>query len=162
MANNSAYNKEYYKRNAEKIKERSRLWHKNNPDKVRAIRNKYKKKRYKSDVLYRLETNIRNRINDALRLKYKKPRSTLVLLGIDSMEDLRSHIESRFLPGMTWDNRSEWCIDHFVPIANYDLSDEKQLLEAFNYINLVPIWKKDNEKKGARLPFTLRDMKIIK
>ncbi|MDO8604015.1 MAG: hypothetical protein Q7K40_01215 [bacterium] len=159
------YNKLYYEQNKNKIKERSTMWHKNNKEAVRIIRNKYKRKKYQSDILYQIETNMRNRINTALHLRHKKPKKTLYLLGVDSVQTLKEHIESRFLPGMSWENKKMWHIDHIIPIAFYDLKNEEQLLAAFNYLNLQPLWATENMRKNSRLPFSgtlIRRTRLVK
>jgi len=67
---------------------------------------------------------------------------------------LRSHIESQFLPGMSWENRRRypfWHIDHKIPCAAFNLRDKKQVRMCFHYTNLRPLWSYDNMKKGARI-----------
>ena len=61
------------------------------------------------------------------------------------------HLESLFVPGMTWDNQGEWHIDHVIPCAAFDLTDPAQQSECFHYTNLQPLWAVDNLKKAARL-----------
>lgn len=45
----------------------------------------------------------------------------------------------------------KWHIDHIKPLAYFDLTDKVQFLVACNYINLQPLWAKDNLSKGASL-----------
>lgn len=63
--------------------------------------------------------------------------------------ELRLHLESKFQPGMTWDNygRYGWHIDHIKPIAIFDMTDPAQAKEALHYTNLQPLWAKDNYSK---------------
>lgn len=68
-----------------------------------------------------------------------------------SAPELVAHIESQFAPGMSWDNRGEWHVDHIRPLASFDLTDPAQRLEACHYTNLQPLWAADNIAKGARL-----------
>ena len=55
---------------------------------------------------------------------------------------------------MSWDNHGygddKWHIDHIKPCSKFDLSIIKNQEMCFNYINLQPLWKKDNFKKGNR------------
>lgn len=53
---------------------------------------------------------------------------------------------------MSWDNYGlrGWHIDHIRPVASFDLTDEKQLYECFNYKNTQPLWAEDNLKKGSK------------
>ena len=79
-----------------------------------------------------------------------KSSSIVELLGC-TIPEAQKHLESQFAPGMTWENRGEWHIDHVVPCASFDLTDPTQQLECFNYKNLQPSWARDNISKGARL-----------
>jgi len=85
------------------------------------------------------------------RLAGNSGHRTIGFLGCTSSE-LRVHLERQFLPGMSWDNRSEWHIDHIVPLASFDLSDPVQRNRASHYTNLQPLWAADNIRKGASLP----------
>ena len=48
------------------------------------------------------------------------------LLGIDSWEKFKEHIESQFGSEYSWENREEWHVDHARPIASFDMMDKKQ------------------------------------
>ena len=67
-----------------------------------------------------------------------------------SITELRSHLESKFQPGMSWDNYGQWHIDHIKPLAKFDLTNRVQFLESCHYTNLQPLWAEENLKKGAR------------
>ncbi len=79
----------------------------------------------------------------------RKSQSTIALLGC-SIPDLKSYLESKFLPGMTWDNRSSWHIDHRKACAKFDLTDVDQQRQCFHYSNLRPLWAVDNLRKGSK------------
>ena len=51
---------------------------------------------------------------------------------------------------MSWDNykHNGWHMDHIRPCASFDLTDKKQQLVCFNWINLTPAWAKDNVRKS--------------
>jgi len=95
----------------------------------------------------KLAVNLRGRLNKALKGNYKSG-STVKDLGC-SIEKLKQHIESKWQPGMNWDNygRNGWHIDHIKPLCKFDLSDRVQLKKACNYNNLQPLWAKDNLDK---------------
>lgn len=64
--------------------------------------------------------------------------------------DLRKWLEERFVTGMSWDNYCDvWIIDHLVPLALFDLSNENDLRICWHYKNLVPIFRDDNLRKGV-------------
>lgn len=63
------------------------------------------------------------------------------------------HLEAKFAPGMTWDNYGVdgWHIDHIMPLAAFDLTDEQQRQQACHYTNLQPLWAAENLAKGAKV-----------
>jgi hypothetical protein len=61
--------------------------------------------------------------------------------------DLRAHLESWFVAGMGWHNRSEWHIDHIIPVAEFlrlGITDPSRI-NALD--NLRPVWAGDNMAK---------------
>lgn len=79
-----------------------------------------------------------------------KNAKTLELLGC-TPEELKNHIELQFKPGMSWENRSDWHIDHKRPISSFDLLDESQRIECFHFSNLQPLWKAENLAKSNKI-----------
>jgi len=153
------YGKKYRKLNKDKIKSRGKLyravnkdkiitriknWQKINKDKINRRQTIYRRKKLKTDVQFKLACRLRNRIWDSL-----KSGSAVKDLGC-TIDELKTYLESKFQTGMTWDNWSKdgWHIDHIKPLASFDLSDRKQLLEACHYTNLQPLWAKDNLAKS--------------
>ena len=69
-----------------------------------------------------------------------------------TIEELKTHLESKFAEGMNWDNYGYygWHLDHIKPKSWFDCSDEKQLLECWSLANLQPLWAFDNMSKGNR------------
>ena len=65
-----------------------------------------------------------------------------------SVRDLKFYLEGKFLDGMSWGNRSQWHVDHIIPLTFYDLTDEDQFKAASHYTNLQPMWILDNIRKG--------------
>ncbi len=112
--------------------------------------NAYFKALYHNDISRRLSTNIRSRLNKALKGAYKVD-SVIGSLGC-SPEELKKHLESQFLPDMSWGNYSlkGWHIDHIKPLASFDLTNQVEFREACHYTNLQPLWAEDNLSKGAR------------
>ena len=79
--------------------------------------------------------------------------STLELLGC-SIEEFKSHLESQFKDGMSWDNRGYygWHIDHIIPCASFDLSNPAHQRACFNWRNLQPMWRLENQTKSNETP----------
>ena len=99
-------------------------------------------------LTHRLRQRCVTAINKA---KTTKTATFNQLLGC-TYQALAAHIESRFQPGMSWENRDEWHIDHIKPCASFDLSCPDQQRACFHYTNLQPLWAQDNLRKGAAPP----------
>jgi hypothetical protein len=69
-----------------------------------------------------------------------------------TLEELVVHLERQFLPGMSWDNRSEWHIDHIVPQSSFRFETPEcpGFRTAWSLTNLRPLWAKDNVRKQAK------------
>ena len=65
-----------------------------------------------------------------------------------SADFMRAHIEKQFTRGMTWDNYGEWHIDHIMPCAQFDLSNQMHADICFNWQNLRPLWADENHAKS--------------
>jgi len=91
---------------------------------------------------------LRCRINSAIRSQgTRKSKTTEQLIGC-SIKTLLDYLASKFLPGMTWENRRMWHIDHIKPVCKFDLTKVSQQHECFNFKNLQPLWIHDNLLKG--------------
>jgi len=113
---------------------------------------KYRKQRMATDPLYKAKMIARDVTRKALtRYGYSKNSRTYEILGC-SYEDFKTHIESLFLEGMNWDNRSEWHIDHIIPLS-FGITEE-ECLKLSNYKNLRPIWGEDNLEKSDTITET--------
>jgi len=135
------YFEEYYKLNYEKEKERKLKWSRDNKE----YSNNYQKQRKKEDILFRLKTNIRTSVNRYLKYRSKH---TFDIVGC-TPQFLKEHLESQFIDGMTWENRSEWHIDHIIPLSSAKTEDEVYML--CHYKNLQPLWAEDNLKKSNKI-----------
>jgi hypothetical protein len=114
------------------------------------MRNAARRARKRTDVAFAMVDRLRKRIGRAVRDrlgcgKYKADK-TAALIGC-TVPELMAHLESRFLPGMSWENRHLWHIDHVTPCAAFDLSDPTMQKICFHYANLQPLWAPDNISK---------------
>ncbi len=100
----------------------------------------------------------KNKITHSCRIRLREitkgisfMESTMELCGIDS-EGLKKHLESKFSPGMSWENygRKGWHIDHIIPCARFDVTKIDELRACFHYTNLQPLWAFDNLSKGCK------------
>lgn len=128
---------------------------KNDPDRAKRYResqNRYRSERKANDPDFALRCSLRARLSDLVSSgKTEKDVSALELVGC-GLDELRIYIESQFLPGMDWSNYGEcWHIDHIIPCSKFDLTDNHQRNQCFNYLNLRPCWAIENLRKGNRI-----------
>jgi hypothetical protein len=73
-------------------------------------------------------------------------------------EDLKRHLESKFMPGMSWENIKDWHIDHIIPISafNYQSAKDTDFKRCWALSNLQPLWIEDNLRKGDKLLFPMQ------
>ena len=104
--------------------------------------------RMKTDMAMVVTRRLRDRLREITAGRMRSKRAA-ELVGC-SPSELKAHIESLFMAGMSWDNRSEWHIDHKRPCSSFDLTDPKQVAACFHYSNLQPLWALDNLRKAAK------------
>ena len=109
---------------------------------------KYHKDRRDNDPKFNLMGRIRHRTREAIkRGGFTKRSKTYEMLGCD-WDTLKEHIEKQFIDGMSWDNLSEWDLDHIYPLSWCETIDELEIYS--HYTNLQPLWRKDNQDKGDK------------
>ena len=139
--------------NKERVKETLMLYNEKNKEKIKQYRqankerhNTYLREQRKRDPNARIRWNLRGRLSKALKRQHiTKTQHTLELVGC-TINELRQHIESQWLPGMSWENNTTngWHIDHIKPCKTFDLTDPLQQKECFHYSNLRPLWSTEN------------------
>lgn len=170
-----ANNREYYLRNKETIKANVRTWQCNNKDKVKAYKRKnnltestklkkkeweknnlhkkrlYTKKKRETDPRFKLSGVIRCLMNSRLRARAisKLSKNTFDCLYF-TLDEFMAEMESKFLPGMSWNNHGKWHIDHKKPDSsfNYKSVGDDDFKECWKLSNLQPLWARDNIKKS--------------
>ena len=154
-------NTRYRKDNKEFVTEKTKKWIVANKARYLAQQKQYRENHKAEKLVWqqndrlnnlngRIATNLRNRVNISLR-RGIKAGSAVKDLGC-TIEELKIHLESKFQPGMTWDNwtRDGWHIDHKRPLASLDLTIPEQFKKACHYTNLQPLWAHENLSKGDR------------
>jgi len=139
--------KKHYEKNSDKIKLRCNNYYYNNKEKVIRQSSVYKKYKMETDMFFVLQRRLRCRLSDALRVTYWKKNTHFSEYIGCNREELIEHIRSQFTDGMSWENRSEWHIDHIIPLSS--AKTEKKLYSLCHYTNLQPMWAIDNIKKGT-------------
>ena len=164
------YVRDYYRRNRAKMLAANRKWRRLHPDtrkrphdKVAHIKARYRSRHkakitayartYKKRPHIAMKLRLRNRTRLA-RLKLNLPKGSMrhiALLGC-RVSEFVEYLEAKFQPGMSWENRHLWHIDHIRPLSSFDLTVPVQCAQAFHYTNLQPLWAADNLRKGKRWP----------
>lgn len=96
----------------------------------------------------------------------KVPQHPSELFGC-SMEELASHIETKFTDQsqpdhmMRWKYYGDWHVDHVVPMSQFqNLGDVLEQMRCFNFRNLQPLWASQNRAKGKHTIETICDLGI--
>lgn len=144
--------REKRKSSPEVVREYDRKYYCDNKQKVVDRTKRYLKNKYHTDITFKLTALLRGRIRHALKnyKGVKKASKTLDLIGC-SIEELKLHLESLFIEGMSWENQGQWHIDHIKPCASFDLTDIEQQKICFHYTNLQPLWAIDNKRKSNKI-----------
>lgn len=136
------YQKQWYIQNKDKVANYHVEYRKNNKEKIQLSINRWISDKKKNDIFYASFSNMRNRLYQALRKgKGKKSQKTLEYLGCE-LDFYKQYIEHLFLPEMNWENYGlVWEIDHIIPCAKFDLTQEEEQKKAFHYTNTQPLFK---------------------
>lgn len=142
------HRQEYYQR----TKDNSRKEYiSKNKIKIRARNRVYEKTKRSENIDWKIRSNLRNRINRAVKFGYKKS-SAVKELGC-TIEFFKTYIEAKFNPGMSWANWSRygWHLDHIIPLNCFDLNNSDDFKKAVHFTNFQPLWWKENLSKGKLL-----------
>ena len=136
--------------NKEKAKDYSKEYREKNPDYGKNYIKEYKKNNREKYYEYRRNNPHiiawRSILYTLKRLGTNKSGHTIDELGY-SADELKVHIESLFLPTMTWDNHGvEWHIDHIKPVSSFDKGADIKIVCALS--NLQPLWITTREIDG--------------
>lgn len=134
---NTCKNVQYKLKYPDRVAKQQLDWQRNNKDKI---------KQHREIPTNKIAANLRSRLSKALSRK-QKTVSMSEYLGC-SLEELKTHLESKFQPNMSLENYGKWHIDHIRPLNLFDLTNPEQLKKACNYTNLQPLWEFENKSKG--------------
>ena len=149
-----ALTKKRYKEYKNHISDYRKLYYLKNKNKIIKHQIENAKKRIKSDAIFKLKQNTRNRIRASITSNgYTKKSRTHEILGCD-FEFFKQHIERQFLPGMTWEKLgSEIHIDHIIPLAS--ATTEEEVIALNHFTNLRPCWAVENLRKSDSIEFLI-------
>lgn len=141
--------REYYYKNRDLIAEKRK--HSNLSEEEKNKINQRMLNRYHNDPDYKVVVISRQLLRRVLKISQQdKKDRTNKALGYSS-NDLKSHLESLFLTGMTWENYGDsWSIDHNYPVSRYIADGVKDPSVINSLSNLIPMWNEDNLNKKDR------------
>lgn len=145
------YDKLYYVKNHDYILDRVQQYTKNNLEKHRIYMRNYMFNRSQNDVMFRLNSRLRNAVGRTLHGE-KVGRHWEDIVGY-TLQDLKQHLESKFTEDMTWDNYGKWHIDHIKPSSNFKFTsyNDEEFKECWKLENLQPLWARDNILKSNKI-----------
>jgi len=139
-----SYKSEYYVKNKQLLKKQHKQWLENNSE----YRYLYQKNRIATDNLFAFKTRCRNLTRWSFNCKgFKKETQTEKLLGI-SIDMFFKWIEMQFAPGMSWNNRNLWHLDHIIALKS--AKTEQEIKDLCVFTNIRPIWAKENLEKSSK------------
>lgn len=138
----------------ERRSEYKRNWNANNKEKVKRMR---KENIIKTSVTRKAQIKEHRKNNPLImftrntlvRVMTEKAKQVMINLPY-SQDDFKFHIESQFQKGMSWENRSEWHIDHIKPLSLFIKEGIYDLNIINDLNNLKPMWAKDNLEKHSK------------
>lgn len=120
----------------------------------------YKRDRRLKDPAFRIAANVAGRFKSYFNSQGKGNRRFKTFGYVEcTPEQLRDHIQSLWLPGMSWENYGikGWHIDHIRPISSFNFFDAfgnenvEQVKASMHYTNFQPLWYADNIRKGNKI-----------
>lgn len=167
--------REYVKNNLERVRAQARKSYKKRKTELLIKRKEYyssehgssvirlwrEKNRYRQAVWGKTSrSKPRNKIKSAMTariysaLKHGRTSSWGHCLNY-TVEELKNHLESKFVGGMAWDNYGYygWHIDHKIPVSYFNFSSpqDAEFKKCWALDNLQPMWGKENLSKHAKL-----------
>lgn len=141
-AERSEYQRKYIEDNRQPLLNKRRKYTAENREIIREQRRRYRKKSPMNEFM-------RNSLNRILT-NWKGKREDAERENGYTCNELRKHIESQFKEGMSWNNRSEWHIDHIKPISLFlkDGETDPKVINALS--NLQPLWALENQSKSCK------------
>ena len=146
---NKEKRKQYCKANKEKLSEWHRQYRQNNKERFNEWRRNYRK----NNEQFRIRSNICRSLHKALnKIEKTKNASILTYIGC-SIEFMQEHLNSTKKP----DWGDDLHIDHIIPCALFDHTNEEEVKKCWNWRNLRYLPAEENMSKGDIL-----DMDLVK
>jgi hypothetical protein len=129
----------------------TKQYRENNKKYFREYNSRYRQERKGKDLSFKILCNTKRRILIALQKQSaSKSDSTYNLTGLSGQE------LSIYLLGLGYDPKIHH-IDHYLPLARFNLTLIDHQMVAFYYLNLQPLLVKENHIKRDSLPNNWQD-----
>ena len=143
---------QYYYDNQNRILHNNKTYRKNNRSKI----NTYERFKRKNDPNFNLFCKIRQKTNYAFKYQINKMNT---LIGCSNYF-FRKWIIHQLYGDMSLENYGKiWCLDHCYPLSKIK---EDELNKYTNWINIRPMYIRDNISKGSKIDNRLYLLQQIK
>jgi hypothetical protein len=151
----SKNHKKWYLDNKDKWNSYIKEYREKNADKIRQIKRIYHKTRKNNDPIYKLINNFRTAIYQVLKENNVKKNGHYFAILQYSQNDLIDHLEKQFIDGMTWENYGKWHVDHIRPVSSFKINEigDEEFMKCWSLQNLQPLWAEDNIRKSNKILF---------
>lgn len=162
----SIWHKKYYQQNKEMIlarqkeynqqnKDKKRQYYYNNIEKFKQYQKEYKLKNAEQIKEKDKQRHEKNKLSRVVSyqiwrsLKDVKAERHWENLTTFTLQELKENLESKFQPGMTWENQGKegWHIDHIIPqdvFLPFESESDEKFKICWSLHNLRPLWSKEN------------------
>ena len=148
--------RKYYYDNQNRILNNHKIYNKNNRSKI----NTYERLKRKNDSNFNLFCNIRHRTKYAFKSSNNDKINDLI--GCSNYF-FRKWIIHQLYGDMTLENYGKiWCLDHCYPLSKISLSNENELIKYTNWLNIRPMYIKENIIKGDKINHYLYLLQEVK
>ncbi len=147
------YHREWTKDKKDYLKKYIEEYRKQNKEQIKETKREYQKHKRHTDPIYKLISNFRTAIYQVLKENNVQKNGHYFDVLKYTPEELISHLESKFIDGMTWDNYGEWHVDHIKPISSFNIIEigDDEFMKCWTLKNLQPLWGVENIKKSNKL-----------
>ena len=152
--------KSYYENNKERINERNNKYYDEKKTVINIQRKIYRfehpelmkeqRKKFLKNNNNKIAQSLRKRIRSLLGSGKKAPE----LLGCtisEFLEWLQFNFELDNHKEMNFNNYGIWELDHVKPCAKFNLENETELKNCFNWKNIAPLLQKENRSKTNKI-----------
>ena len=142
----------YYYNNQNRLLNNQKIYNKNNRSKINA----YERQKRKTDCIFNISCKIRQKTNYGFKSHINKMN---ILIGCSNYH-LRKWIIYQLHGDMTLENYGKiWCLDHCYPLSKIN---EFEMNKYINWINIRPMYIRDNIIKGDKIDHRLYLLQQIK